>query len=271
MLGCIAFLWVDGSIDAKQTGIARRVGKRRYAERQTRLFANAPVQPRAAPVAQNGREQVERRYIGTRDLWNVPREGEVRQFCGKFLVYFSPAKLRRLRRNEYRLERFLRIRLEQFRQLLPHFFRINISYHHECEIVRDVPRFVILHHLLLRELIVNFELPDNRESIRMTLVSGCKKEQPGHAIRIIHAHRKFAPDDFLLFLIFCRRQGGIHRCVSQNLESGGDAIFRHVDPKNSAIERRIRVDVTPHVLNFLGDLIGPSGFRPFEQHVLENM
>src|SRR5204863_7671544 len=56
LLGCIAFLWIDSSVDAKQTRVARRVGKRRYPKRQTRLFADAPAQARAAPVAEDARK-----------------------------------------------------------------------------------------------------------------------------------------------------------------------------------------------------------------------
>ena len=53
LLSCFAFLWIDRSIYAKQTGIPGRVGKCRYLKRQTSLFANAPVQTRAAPVTEN--------------------------------------------------------------------------------------------------------------------------------------------------------------------------------------------------------------------------
>ena len=98
----------------------------------------------------------------------------MRQFRGKFLVHFAPAKLRWFRRNEYRLQRFFRIGLEQIGELLPHFFSIDISDHNEREIVRHGPRFVILHHLPLRQLVVNLEIADDREAIGMLLVSRCK-------------------------------------------------------------------------------------------------
>jgi hypothetical protein len=62
-----------------------------------------------------------------------------------------------------------------------------------------------LHHRLLGELIVHFDLDDDRKTIGMPLISGRKKKQSSHAIGIIHAHGEFAPDHFLLFLIFCRR------------------------------------------------------------------
>ena len=70
----------------------------------TRLFADAPVQARAAPVSENGGEKIERGNIGIRDLRDVPCEREMRQLGGKFPVNFAPAKLRRFRGNEYRLE-----------------------------------------------------------------------------------------------------------------------------------------------------------------------
>ena len=53
LLSCFAFLWIDRSIYAEQTWIPRRVGKCRYAKRETSLFANAPVQTRAAPLTEN--------------------------------------------------------------------------------------------------------------------------------------------------------------------------------------------------------------------------
>ena len=84
--------------------------------------------------------------------------------------------MRRLRRNEQRLERFFWIRFEQFGELLPHFFRIHISNDDEREIVRNVARLVILHYLLLGELVIDFELADDWESIGMPLISGGKKK-----------------------------------------------------------------------------------------------
>ena len=160
----------------------------------------------------------------------------MRQFSSKLLMHLASPKLWRFRRNEDRLKRFLRIWLEQIRELLSHFLCIDISHHDEREIVRDVARLVILHHLLLGKLVVDFELADYREAIWMPLIGGRKKKQTGHAIGIIHSHGKLAPDHFLLFLIFLWRQSRIHRRISQNVERGRDAIFRHIDPKNRAIK-----------------------------------
>ena len=114
LIGCVAFLWIDHRINPKQPWIARRVRERGYAERQTGFFPDAPVQARAAPVTENGREKIERGHVRIRDFRDVPCEREMRQFRGKLLVHFASAKLRRFRWNEYRLERFLRIRLKQF-------------------------------------------------------------------------------------------------------------------------------------------------------------
>src|ERR1043165_4811314 len=100
----------------------------------------------------------------------------MRQFSCKFLIDFAAAELRRLRRNEQRLKRFLGILLEQLRELLPHLFRVHVSYNNESEVIRHVARFVILHTLLLRELVIDFELADHWEPIRMPLVSGGKKK-----------------------------------------------------------------------------------------------
>ena len=174
-------------------------------------------------------------------------------------------------RNEYRLQRFLRIRLEQVAQLLPHLFCIDIADNHEGEIVRHVTRFVILHHLLLRKLVVDLQLADDRKPVGMPLIRRPKKQQARHAIGIVHAHRELAPDDFLLFLVFLRRQSGIHHSVAQPLQRDADPIFRHVDPKNRPIKRGIGVDVTPDVLDALRNLIGRLRFCSFEEHVLENV
>ena len=193
----------------------------------------------------------------------------MRQFRGKFLVRLASSELRRFRRNEHRLERFLRISLEQVRE--SHFFRNDISYHDERQVVRDVARFVILHHLFLRKLVVNLDVADHWEAIRMPLIRGREKEQTGHAIGVIHAHGKFAANHFLLFLIFLWRQSRIHHRIGQHVERGGDSILRRVDPENGPIKGRVSVDVTAHVLNLLRDLIGRSRFRPLEEHVLENM
>ena len=50
-----------------------------------------------------------------------------------------------------------------------------------------------------------------------------------------------------------------------------DAILRHIDPENSAIERSVGVDITADILNFLRNLVGRSRLRSFEKHVLENV
>ena len=155
--------------------------------------------------------------------------------------------------------------------MLPHFFRVHIADNHEGEIVGDVTRFVILRHLLLRKLVVDLQLADDRKPIGMPLIRRPKKEQGDHAIGVIHAHRELAPDDFLLFFVFVRREGGIHRSVAQRLQRGANAIFRHVDPKNRPIKRGIGVDVTPDVLDALRNLIRRLRFGSFEQHVFQNV
>ena len=53
LLSGFAFLRIDRGINAEQTGIARRVGERRYPKRETSIFANASVQTRAAPFTEN--------------------------------------------------------------------------------------------------------------------------------------------------------------------------------------------------------------------------
>src|SRR5438045_4590683 len=129
----------------------------------------------------------------------------MRQLRRKFTVHFSPAKLWRLRRNKYRLQRFLWIRLEQITELLPHFFRVHIADNDEDEIVRYVTGLIILHHLLLRKLVINLQLADDWKSVGMPLICCTKKQQASHAIGIIHAHREPAPDGYRVYLVIVRR------------------------------------------------------------------
>ena len=186
-------------------------------------------------------------------------------------MHFATAKLRRFGRNEYRLERFLRIGIEQVAQLLLHLFSIDVADNNEGEIIRHVPGLVILHHLLLRKLVVNLQFADDRKPVRVPLISRCKKQQAGHAIGIVHAHREFAPDDLLFFFVLVWWEVGIHHRVGQNLERCTDAIFWDVDPKNRSVERSVGVDVSANVLNALCNLIGRPRFGPLEKHVLENV
>ena len=51
-----------------------------------------------------------------------------------------------------------------------HSFCIDIADYDKGEIIRDVTRFVILHHLFLDELVVNFDVADDREAIGMHLI-----------------------------------------------------------------------------------------------------
>src|ERR1051325_3685264 len=92
------------------------------------------------------------------------------QLGSKFLVYFATAKLRRFRRNEYQLERFLRIGIEKITKLLPHLFSIHVANNDEGEIIRHVPGFVILHHLFLRKLVVNLQFAYDRKPVRVPLI-----------------------------------------------------------------------------------------------------
>ena len=195
----------------------------------------------------------------------------MRQFSRKFPVYFSAAKLWRFRRNEYRLQRFLWIRLEQVTELLPHFFRVHIADNDEDEIVRYVTGLIILHHLLLRKLVINLQLADDWKPVGMPLICRPKKQQASHAIGIIHAHRELAPDDFLLFVVFVRRKAGIHHRIAQHLQGRANTVFRHIDPKNCPIERSVGIDVTPDVLDALRNLICRSRVGSLKEHVLENV
>ena len=201
----------------------------------------------------------------------MPGERKPRQLGREFVVRFAPAELRRFFRNKNRLERFLRVTFEKVRQLLVHFFAIDVSRHDEGEIVRHVTRFVILHHLLLRELIVNFYLADHREPIGMALIRGREEEQARLTIRVVKTHCELAANDLLLFCIFFRREGRIHHRVGQNCERGLDSILRHIDPKDGAIEGGVSIDVAAHVLDFLRYGVARLRFGSFKQHVFKDV
>ncbi len=160
---------------------------------------------------------------------------------------------------------------EQLGQLLLHLLRLDRAHHHEGEIVGHVTRFVILHHLLLRELVENIEQADDGQAIGMPLIGGGEKKLARHAIRIVEAHREFAPDHFLFLGVFLGRQGRVHHRIGQDIERRAHARFRDIDPINRAIERRVGIDVTAHVLDRLRDRVRRAVLRSFEKHVLEDV
>src|SRR5262249_56159379 len=96
-------LRVESGVDAKQARIAWRIRKRRYTKCQAGFFAHTPIKPRAATIAENSREQIERGNVRTRDFRDVPRHRKMCQLRGKFPVDFSPAKLCRFFRNQHPL------------------------------------------------------------------------------------------------------------------------------------------------------------------------
>ena len=140
------------------------------------------------------------------DLRNVPGQRKPRQLSGKFIVHFTPAQLRRLLGNENRLERLFGIGFEKITQLLMHLFWIDISRHDEGEIVWNVARLVIQHHLLLGELVINFHLPDDWQSIGMFLIGCGEEKQTRHSVGIVEIHRELTANHLLLFQILFGRK-----------------------------------------------------------------
>ena len=139
------------------------------------------------------------------EFWDMPRHLEPAQFRREFVMHFAPAQLRRFAWHIYRLERFLRIIFEERGQLLANFASIDIADHDEGEIVRHVSRLVILRHLLLAELVVDFHLADDRKSVWMFLIGRGEQELAHHPVRIVKSHGKLAPDDLLFFHVFLGR------------------------------------------------------------------
>ena len=110
-----------------------------------------------------------------RNLRNMPGERETRQFRREFLVHNAAAELRRLARNVYGRERLGRMILEEIAQLPINRFRVDIADDDKGKIVRHVTRLVILHHLIAGELVVDIDMADHRQPIRMALKRGREK------------------------------------------------------------------------------------------------
>ena len=100
----LAFFRFGGRINPEDSRLPRRVGKSRNAIGEPGLFTHAPVETRAAAIAQNRREQIDRRDVRMRDLRDVPGERKASQFGGKLFMHFAPAELGWLRRDVDRLE-----------------------------------------------------------------------------------------------------------------------------------------------------------------------
>ncbi len=92
-----------------------------------------------------------------------------------------------------------------------------------------------------------------------------------HAIRVVVAHRKLAPDDLLLLHVFLGRQRGVHHRVGEQFERDRHALRRDIDPIDGAIEGRVGVDVAAGVLDALGKVARAARRRALEKHVLENV
>src|ERR1041385_2002587 len=118
----------------------------------------------------------------------------------------EPPQLGRLLGNENRFERLFGVGFEKIGQLLMNLFWIDISRHDEGEIVWNVARLIILHHLLLGELIINFHLPDDWQPIGMFLVGCGEEKQAGHSVGIVQIHCELTANPLLLFQIFLGRK-----------------------------------------------------------------
>src|ERR1041385_7237303 len=118
----------------------------------------------------------------------------------------EPPQLGRLLGNEDRFERLFGVGFEKIGQLLMNLFWIDISRHDEGEIVWNVARLIILHHLLLGELIINFHLPDDWQPIGMFLVGCGEEKQAGHSVGIVQIHCELTANHLLLFQIFLGRK-----------------------------------------------------------------
>src|ERR1700674_1429284 len=85
--GPLALRRLDGRVDSEQTGIARRVRKRRDPVGEPGFLAHAPIEPRAAAVTENRGKKINRRDVRMRDLRNMPGERETRQLRRELLVH----------------------------------------------------------------------------------------------------------------------------------------------------------------------------------------
>ena len=104
-----------------------------------------------------------------RDFGNVPGERKAGQFRNEFLVYLAAAELRRLGRNENRLERFRRVRFKKLVELLTDGACLDIAHDDKREIIRDVASLVIPHDVVAGKLVKDVDEPNDRQPVRVTL------------------------------------------------------------------------------------------------------
>src|SRR4051812_1460151 len=168
----ITVLRLDRGVDPQQSGIAWRVGKRRDAVGQTGFLAQLPVEARAAAIAKDRRKKINCRHVGMRNLGDVPGKRQTRQLSDKFLMSFAAAELRRFVRDEKRPERFGRMIVKKIAELLTDRVRVDVADDDESQIVRYVPRLVVPHHIVTRQLIEDIKQTDDRQPVGVTLVSG---------------------------------------------------------------------------------------------------
>ena len=102
---------------------------------------------------------------------------------------------------------------------------IDITDHDKGKIIRHITRPVIFHYVLLRELIEDLNLADDRQAVGMPLVGRPKHEFAHHPIGIVIAHRELTPNHLLLLAVFFRRQSGVHHRVRQSIERDRDTFL----------------------------------------------
>ena len=211
------------------------------------------------------------RRVGVGHSRNPPRHRKPGKFCRKFLVNFATAELRWLGGDINRFESLARRGLEKLAQLLPDFRRIHIPHDHEGQVVRDIPALVVAQHIVAREFVVNIQISDHRMPERTF-----GKNSPQHQLgrlppRIVKPHRELPANDLLLLHILLLGQGRVLHHIGEDIHRLRGSLGRNVDPIHRAVERGVGIDVSPPVLNLLGNLAGRAFFGSLEEHVLEDV
>lgn len=262
---------VEDGIDAEEAALAGRVAPGVGGMDEREVFAEFFVKAGAAPAAEDHGGDIERGDVGMRGGGNVPGEMEARQLGGKLGVRLAAPELGGLRRDENGRQRNARMFRKNLRELRADGGGVDVADHDEEHVVRDVAGFVVGHDFVAAEGVEDVEVADDWMAIRMLAEGGGEERLAGDAVRVVVAHGELAADDLLLLDVFVGRERGVHHGVGEEVERGGDALRRDVDPVNGAVEGGVGIDVAAGGLDALGKLARAAGGRAFEKHVLEQM
>ena len=260
----------DGA-DAEQSRIAGAVGPGVDVMGDAFLFANFLIQARAAAVAEQNREDIQRGDIGMAQLGDVPGKMHVAHFDGRFLDDFARGGLDRFLGQNHRRHRFGLGVFVGRADLGDDVVGFHIAGDDEEHVVGRIFLAIITVDVVGLDFVENVRVADNGEAIRTAGVGGHEQAAAGAAIGIVDVHVHFAADDVHFLGQFIRRQRGVLHDVAQNIDGRARAGVGHINMIDRAIEAGVGVHVTADFLHFLIDAAAGAGGGAFEEHVFEHV